>query len=277
MKNIRTSFTQINRPTTQENTSPIGSLLKPLLLVLSASLLILSMGCSNSAEASHPASSTEPNPSVESSPDPETTATAPTRQPTANSTPQPTAQPSGQPGSEPDQGNPNAAKDTNEAGDIAEGKGITAIGDSVILDAAPYLDKLLPGIVVDGKVGRQMTEAQDTINSLAEDGKLGDLVIIELGTNGSFNKKVLRSLLDSLKDVDQIFLVNTRVPRQWQDTVNSDLTKVAEEFSNASVIDWYSASKGKDDFFSKDGVHLNREGAEFYADLLAQSIQGEGA
>lgn len=37
------------------------------------------------------------------------------------------------------------------AAEIETAKVITAIGDSVILDAAPYLEKLLPGIIIDGK------------------------------------------------------------------------------------------------------------------------------
>ncbi|MBB3129954.1 hypothetical protein FHS19_004659 [Paenibacillus rhizosphaerae] len=152
------------------------------------------------------------------------------------------------------------------------GKGVTAIGDSVMLDAAPFLEKMLPGIVVDGKVGRQMRQAGDAVDRLKAQGRLGDRVIIELGTNGSFNKKQLRSLLQSLGKDKRVLLVNTRVPRQWEDTVNRDLAEVANEFSNAAIVDWYSASKGKDGLFSRDGVHLNRSGSEFYASLLVKTL-----
>ncbi|WP_306431074.1 acyltransferase family protein [Paenibacillus sp. XY044] len=152
------------------------------------------------------------------------------------------------------------------------GKGVTAIGDSVMLDAAPFLEKMLPGIVVDGKVGRQMRQAGDAVDRLKGQGRLGDRVIIELGTNGPFNKKQLRSLLQSLGEDKRVLLVNTRVPRQWQDTVNRDIAEVANEFGNAAVVDWYSASEGKDGFFYRDGVHLNRSGAEFYASLLVKTL-----
>lgn len=155
---------------------------------------------------------------------------------------------------------------------VPSGKGVSAIGDSVMLDAAPFLEKMLPGIVVDGKVGRQMRQAGDTIDRLKAQGRLGDRIIIELGTNGPFNKKQLRSLLKSLGADKRILLVNTRVPRQWQDTVNRDIAEVANEFGNAAVVDWYSASEGKEGFFSRDGVHLNRSGAEFYAFLLVKAL-----
>lgn len=152
------------------------------------------------------------------------------------------------------------------------GKGITAIGDSVMLDAAPFLKKMLPGIVVDGKVGRQMRQAGEAVDRLKAQGRLGDRIIIELGTNGPFNKKQLRSLLQSLGGNKRVLLVNTRVPRQWEAAVNRDIAEVANEFSNAAVVDWYSASKGKNGFFSRDGVHLNRSGSEFYATLLVKTL-----
>ncbi|WP_240159714.1 acyltransferase family protein [Paenibacillus aceris] len=172
---------------------------------------------------------------------------------------------------------PNSANQTNHDQTAKEesGKGFTAIGDSVILDAAPFLEKNLPGIVIDGKVGRQMVQAQEVVNQLKANGKLGNCVIIELGTNGAFNSEELRTLLSSLSEVQQIFLVNTRVPRKWQDTVNSALKEVAAEYRNATLIDWYSASQGKENFFTKDGVHLQQEGAKFYADLVTKAMFNE--
>lgn len=156
-----------------------------------------------------------------------------------------------------------------------EGKGITTIGDSVILDAAPYLEKLYPGIIVDGKVGRQMAEAQNVVNELKNKGQLGDTVIIELGSNGPFNPNVLRQLLISLGEEKHMILVNVHVPRKWQDTVNEDLNRIAAEFSNVTLVDWYSASKGKEAFFTPDGVHLKEEGAKYYAELIGKAIETE--
>ncbi|WP_376701733.1 acyltransferase family protein [Cohnella xylanilytica] len=160
-------------------------------------------------------------------------------------------------------------------GKIQSGEGITAIGDSVLLDAAPFLEERLPGMVVDGKVGRQMNQARGVIDELRERGKLGDRIVIELGTNGPFNAKTLRSLLDSLSD-RSVYLVNTRVPKEWQDSVNKTISEVAGEFGNATIIDWYAASEGKDEYFYRDGVHLNPEGAEYYASMLAEALRDTG-
>ncbi|TKH39760.1 acetyltransferase [Paenibacillus polymyxa] len=166
--------------------------------------------------------------------------------------------------------------DNHSAGNtdhLAEGSGVTAIGDSVILDAAPFLEKQFPGIVIDGKVGRQMSQAKDVLNDLRAQGKLGHKIIIELGTNGVFNRSQLHSLLASLQDSRQIYLITTRVPRGWQNTVNDNLREIAGEFQNVRLIDWYSASENRNDLFYDDGVHLKPEGAQYYASVLIDAIK----
>lgn len=154
-----------------------------------------------------------------------------------------------------------------------DGEGITIIGDSVIMGIEPYLKEKLPKITVDGKVGRQMSHAKDVVNTLEQQGKLGDHIIIELGTNGSFKKEHLRNLLTSLSEAEKVLVVTTRVPKGWQDTVNSTIKEVVSEFSNAKVVDWYAASEGKGDYFYKDGVHLKPDGSRYYASLLIEALQ----
>ncbi|MEF3302418.1 acyltransferase family protein [Paenibacillus sp. GYB003] len=168
---------------------------------------------------------------------------------------------------------PAAPPDTKDG----KGKGITVIGDSVILDAKPYLEKLLPGIEVDGKIGRQLVQAADIVDAMKTGNKLGDRVIIELGTNGAFPRKKLEALLASIGKDRQIVLVNTRVPRPWESEVNATLAEVAKSHPNATLIDWYSASAEKDHYFSQDGVHLNAEGAEAYASLVADALGHQAA
>lgn len=152
------------------------------------------------------------------------------------------------------------------------GRGVTAIGDSIMIDATPYLRKFLPGIVIDAQIGRQMYQAQAVFTQLKSEGDLGSRVIIELGTNGSFTEGQLVSLLRSLGRVQQIVLVNTRVPRPWEGVVNSTLAKAAATFRHTTLVNWYAASAGKNSYFYPDGVHLNPEGAKFYASLLARAV-----
>lgn len=156
-----------------------------------------------------------------------------------------------------------------------DGTRITAIGDSLMIDVEPVLQERLPGIIVDGKIGRQMHQAPDVIAVLQKEGKIGETVIIGLGTNGSFTEKQLMKTLDSLDGAEQIILVNTRVPKPWETVVNETLSKVSESYPNVKLIDWYAASGGHNDYFYPDGVHLNRTGAEAYGDVLLNALASD--
>jgi lysophospholipase L1-like esterase len=151
------------------------------------------------------------------------------------------------------------------------GKGITVIGDSVILGVSPYLEELFPGIAIDAKIGRQMSQAQALTEQLKADKKLGKTVVIELGTNGTFRNSQLEELLNTIGGDRTILLINTRVPRPWEDDVNRKLADTAERFPNAKLIDWHATSKGKD-FFNSDGVHLTADGAKAYASLIEKTL-----
>ncbi|MFG1730590.1 acyltransferase family protein [Paenibacillus sp. 843] len=151
---------------------------------------------------------------------------------------------------------------------------ITAIGDSVMLGVSPYLEKSLPGIHIDAVIGRQMRQADDLIPAMKTQNRIdGGIIIIGLGTNGAFSKKDLDSLLRPLDTAKQILLINTRVPRDWEQNVNGMLAKAAAQNPKVTLVDWYSASKDHPEYFRSDGVHLEPEGAEAYTSMLLQAIK----
>lgn len=156
------------------------------------------------------------------------------------------------------------------------GQGVTAIGDSIMVDAAPYLEQLLPGIAIDAKVGQQLVQAQADVAQLRAQGLIGDRVIVELGTNGPFTAQQLEAFLASLGPMRRIVLVNTRVPRPWEQPVNATIDAVAQITPHARLVDWYDASATTPQYFYPDGVHLDPAGARFYASLLAQAVEAPG-
>jgi peptidoglycan/LPS O-acetylase OafA/YrhL len=151
--------------------------------------------------------------------------------------------------------------------------GVSAIGDSVMIDAAPYLRQMLPGIVIDAQVGRQLYRSQPVVEALRSHHELGGCVIIELGTNGPFTRDQLVSLLRALGPVRRILLVNTRVPRSWQGEVNTMLASVAARFPHAVLVNWYRASAGHPGYFWPDGVHLDPTGARAYAEMVVNALR----
>jgi len=156
--------------------------------------------------------------------------------------------------------------------DAFTGKGVTAIGDSVMVEVGPALQELFPDIVVDGKIGRQMYQAPEVIKNLRDQGMLGNTVIIELGANGAFTEKQFADILELLGKDRQIVLMNTRVPKPWEKEVNHLLAQAADDNSTIKLVNWYSASSGHNEYFYSDGVHLKPAGVQAYASLVADAV-----
>ncbi|WP_318503311.1 hypothetical protein [Bacillus sp. T3] len=163
---------------------------------------------------------------------------------------------------------PEASSDTN----ATEVK-VTAIGDSIMLDIEPYLKQLIPGIVVDGKVGRQLIHTIPDIINLQSKGSLGNVIIIHLGTNGPFTLDQLQALYQSLGNPKQVIFVNTRVPRAWESEVNTILAKFVLTEPQTTLVDWYTKSANQPGYFAPDGVHLTRDGATVLAGLINEAIE----
>jgi len=153
------------------------------------------------------------------------------------------------------------------------GQDVTAIGDSIMVDAAAYLKEMLPGIVVDAQVSQQLYQVQAEVPQLKSAGDIGDRLILELGTNGYYSVTQLDNLLTSLGPMTKIVLVNTRVPQPWEQPVNQTIAAVAQSHPNVTVVDWYDASANNPQYFYPDGIHLNPTGAKYYASLIVQALE----
>lgn len=167
---------------------------------------------------------------------------------------------------------PNKNNEENSPPAIKEYKEILAIGDSIMLDITKDLKKKYNNIVIDGKIGRQMSEAITLASKYAAFNASDKAVIIQLGTNGYFTEKQIDELLDSFSKA-HVFLVNTRVPRSWESKVNKLLKEKAEERENVTLIDWYSVASKNPGYFEPDGVHLKPKGAEALVSLISEKLK----
>lgn len=150
-------------------------------------------------------------------------------------------------------------------------KEILAIGDSIMLDIASNLKDKYDNITIDGKVGRQISQAIELTPRYAAFNDTNKAVIIELGTNAYFTDQQIDRLLNSFSKA-HIYLVNVRVPRQWENEVNKALKEKAKEHENITLIDWYSAAINHPEYFAEDGVHLQPIGIEALTSLIDQAL-----
>lgn len=150
---------------------------------------------------------------------------------------------------------------------------ITAVGDSVMLGAFPYIKKILPSCMIDAKESRQVVNAEDVFTSLENQGKLGNVVIIGLGTNGPFELSEGQDLIDSFgKDRTIYWITAYGAHLQWQDSVNATIYELAKRNANVNIIDWAEKAASHSEWFYDDGIHLSIDGQEAYANLIKQSI-----
>lgn len=155
-----------------------------------------------------------------------------------------------------------------EAGELK----VTLIGDSVMLSVVNPVEQLFPKAVIDGVIGRQLYQTVPVVESLKQEDKLDNPVVIALGTNGAFTDKQMDDLLAAVGDSKKVYLVNTQVPKNWKNSVNQGISSAAKRHSNVEVIDWNSYSQNHSDWFYEDGVHPNETGAEEYTKLIATSV-----
>ncbi|MFL6171136.1 MAG: hypothetical protein ACJ711_15790, partial [Ornithinibacter sp.] len=91
----------------------------------------------------------------------------------------------------------------------------TAVGDSVMLAAAPALDAQIAKITVDADVSRSPQVIFDRIRERKRLGRLGDVVVIGAGTNGRLRSADLTSVLNLLEDRRRVILVTCHADRPW--------------------------------------------------------------
>ncbi|MEX2553280.1 MAG: acyltransferase family protein [Actinomycetota bacterium] len=153
---------------------------------------------------------------------------------------------------------------------------VTAVGDSVMLIARDELiGKLGAATVpalVDAAIGRQTKSVIETTRALKDAGQLGNNVIVHTGTNGPISGKQLDQLMELLKDVPRVFLVNVHVARPWESFNNQLLAENVGRWPNTELLDWNGLANAHPEAFYKDGVHLKPTGMRLYVELLSGSV-----
>lgn len=150
---------------------------------------------------------------------------------------------------------------------------VTAIGDSVMADAADSIQELMPQAYVDAKVGRQGSDTPDVINQLKAQGHLNKVVVLNLGTNGAMTKDTIDQILSDIGSNRQVYWLTAHVPtKPWQQTVNRQIKDAAKKHKNVHVIDWYTESSNHSDWFADDNVHMDEQGNVHYTRMIAKAI-----
>ncbi len=147
-----------------------------------------------------------------------------------------------------------------------------ALGDSVMLGAATQLSA--DGFLVDAIESRAFVNGLDTVQQLNEQGRLGDVVVVHLGTNGPIEPSDMTAMMEALAGVPQVLFLTIDVPRDYTAGNNALIYDTVSTYPNASLLDWAGLDDTcPGDCFYSDGFHLRPDGQIYYATLISSALQ----
>jgi hypothetical protein len=152
---------------------------------------------------------------------------------------------------------------------------VSAIGDSVMLGCAQQLGRTIDNLaVMDAEVGMQVSTAIDNLRYRRDTGQLGNVVVVHLGSNGTFTAEQFDEMMQVLQGVPRVVFVNVKVPRVWEQPNNEVIAEGVRRYPEQAVlVDWYATTVNQPELFAPDGIHPELEGQRLYARLIAEAIQ----
>ena len=150
---------------------------------------------------------------------------------------------------------------------------VYAIGDSVMLGARGELTDAIPDLVVDAKLGRYMAQGAALVSSVLARYPALETIVVHLGSNGGAGSSEVVDIIEAAEG-RQVVFVTVKVPRRWETTSNSAITRGTAGQPNAQIVDWkrLAASCSGGSIFYEDGIHLKPAGAICYADLIKAAV-----
>ncbi len=165
------------------------------------------------------------------------------------------------------------------------GAGITMIGDSVMVCSSPSITELMPEAYIDALSSRDVCGGAEVAQKLQQEGKLSDIVVVALGTNGPLLEHEpyasgMQNMLNVLGTERQIYWITVYCSySEWMAMNNKYLSELSTTRPNFHLIDWYPLAKSNPDWLQSDGTHPNMDGEFQYAklihDTLAQKLSAE--
>ncbi len=148
--------------------------------------------------------------------------------------------------------------------------GLWVTGDSVILGIHYELDARSPIAIINARVGRQAPELIEVMKA-DKANAVDSTVIFNMGNNNKLTSDQVMAVFEEVKNQPRIIVVNTAVPRGWQDENNALIAQYAALYG-ATVVDWASISMGHPEYFAPDGVHLVPAGVRAYVDAITATL-----
>ena len=149
---------------------------------------------------------------------------------------------------------------------------VIGIGDSIMELAVKELYKEFPNGYFDAKTNRSGLEINKIVKDLIDKDILGDVLIINIGTNGGWSDQKNEELINMVGN-RKIFWLNATNPDFAR--FNGDLINFASKHDNVYIIDWISVIKKHPEYLIHDKVHPTVYGCKIYSQTIYEAIYNE--
>ena len=123
--------------------------------------------------------------------------------------------------------------------------GASGSGKSTLLRCVNLLEPIDSGRIVVG--GEEITAR----------GGWGDVVVVHLGTNGSFSEETMTALFDALAGVPRVIVLTVHADRGYTNRNNELIATLPGRYGNVTVIDWNNlVAQCEGNCLYDDGIHL---------------------
>ena len=153
----------------------------------------------------------------------------------------------------------------------------TIIGDSVLLGNREYIEETIDGTYVNAEGSRLLEKAPEIMKEIDNEGNLGDIVAIALGTNAVEDpEESLEKIVKDLPKGKKLIFISCYDSRYDQPhRVSQAMKKVSEKYKSITYMPWEELAMNHPEFYyGTDGVHFygNIEAYDAYNDLLQKAI-----
>ena len=149
---------------------------------------------------------------------------------------------------------------------------VTFIGDSVTLASVPAIRQVYPKSPVQATVGMHIWDAPDVVRKLKAQGKLGEYVVLGLGTNSTFTPAQLGELLNIAGKNTKFILVMPYGDREWIPQARKSIAAFAKDNpERVRVAHWDQVAVNATDIAS-DGIHPGPESAMMWVNEVTKAL-----
>jgi hypothetical protein len=144
-----------------------------------------------------------------------------------------------------------------------------------MVDATPNLRARFPSLTIDAVAGRQVAVGIQAMLALGYSGRLGDTVVIALGTNGPFSSSQFDRIVALAGGRRIVMLTNYCPYCSWVPANNALIRNGCRQVPGCTVAEWEKLAAANPGWFYADGVHMpiGGPGGQAYAEVIAQMLQ----